>query len=61
MGIKLASTSGLGALGLGLALPFAAQAITTAPAHVIAQGTPLTPEILAKSQLGAQWLAAFAL
>jgi len=61
MGIKLASTSGLGALGLGLALPFAAQAITTAPAHVIAQGTPLTPEILAKLQLGAQWLAAFAL
>lgn len=60
MGIKLASASLMGALGLGLALPFAAQARSYS-AHWVAQGTQLTPEILAKSQLGAQWLAAFAL
>ncbi|MEM6836143.1 MAG: lipase family protein [Cyanobacteria bacterium P01_C01_bin.120] len=61
MGIKLASSSLLGAFCLGLALPVVAQAATDLPATLAAQGARLTPEILAKSQLGAQWMAAFAL
>ncbi|NEQ43181.1 MAG: lipase family protein [Leptolyngbya sp. SIOISBB] len=61
MGIKRASSSLLGALGLGLALPFVAQAIAAAATPVAAQEGQLTPELLAQSQLGAQWMAAFAL
>lgn len=60
MGIKLASASLLGAFGWGLALPLAAQALAP-PTALVAQGAQLTPEMVAKSQLGAQWLAAFAL
>lgn len=61
MGIKLASSSLLGAFGLGLMVPFAAQAMTGVSPNLAGQGARLTPEILAKSQLGAQWMAAFAL
>ncbi|MGD1862444.1 MAG: hypothetical protein ACFB0E_21050 [Leptolyngbyaceae cyanobacterium] len=61
MSIKLASSSLLGAFCLGLALPVVAQAATDLPATLAAQGARLTPEILAKSQLGAQWMTAFAL
>ncbi|MEM9117435.1 MAG: lipase family protein [Cyanobacteria bacterium P01_F01_bin.56] len=61
MGIKRASASLLGALGLGLAGSLAAQAMTAAATTGANQGSRLTPEVLVKSQLGAQWLATFAL
>ena len=58
MGIKLASATILACFGIGVTTPLAAQAMASA---IAAQSPQLTPEILAKSQLGAQWMAAFAL
>jgi hypothetical protein len=62
MGIKRASTIFFGSLAIGLASPFAPPAFTPAPTiPMVAQTQQLTPERLAQSQLGAQWVAAFAL
>jgi len=62
MGIKLASTTLLLSFCLGLVTPFAAQAITTpSTLAVVAQAPQLGPREVILSQLGAQWLAAFAL
>jgi hypothetical protein len=66
MGIKQVSTTLLASFCIGLAMPLAASAVTNLqvpaqPQAVLAQSPQLTPELLAKSQLGAQWLAAFAL
>lgn len=61
MGIQLASSSLLAAFCLGLALPMAARATTSVSHSLIAQGMRLTSDMIIKSQLGAQWMAAFAL
>jgi hypothetical protein len=61
MGIKRASCIGLGAVGLVVAGPGATQALAAMVTNVAGQGNRLTPEIVIQSQLGAQWLAAFAL
>ncbi|HEY9886842.1 MAG TPA: lipase family protein [Candidatus Obscuribacterales bacterium] len=54
----MASATILACFGIGVTTPLAAQAMASA---IAAQSPQLTPEILAKSQLGAQWMAAFAL
>ncbi|MGF1458949.1 MAG: hypothetical protein ACFBSG_07965 [Leptolyngbyaceae cyanobacterium] len=61
MGIQRVSTSVLIAFSSGLGLPLGAHAISPPPSGTVAQASRLSPEILAQSQLGAQWMAAFAL
>ena len=61
MGIKLASTTLVIYFLIGLTVSLAAQAIPTTSDAMMAQTQQLTPEMLAKSQLGAQWMAAFVL
>ena len=61
MGIKRASFVGLSALGAVLVGPGATRALAAVATNLTGQSNRLTPEVVIKSQLGAQWLAAFAL
>ncbi|MDB9528634.1 lipase family protein [Oscillatoria sp. CS-180] len=63
MGIKLASTAfALLAFSLiSLTIPLVAAAETSLGSAVLAQSAPTFEEVLIQSQLGAQWMAAFAL